>query len=140
MSKAEKYVFSFGPGGTDGDASMRALLGGKGANLAEMTNLGLPVPAGFTIGTNVCTYYYAHERTYPPELRKLVDEAMAKIEREMGAEFGSKSNPLLVSCRSGARDSMPGMMDTVLNIGLNDETVQALARQYGLMACGAAQS
>ena len=89
MAKAEKYVYSFGPNGTDGDASMRALLGGKGANLAEMTNLGLPVPAGFTIGTNVCTYYYDHDRTYPPELRKLVDEAMAKIEKEMGAKFGS---------------------------------------------------
>src|SRR6476660_734455 len=110
---------------------MRALLGGKGANLAEMTNLGLPVPAGFTIGTNVCTYYYDHDRSYPPHLRKLVDEAMAKVEREMGAEFGSTTNPLLVSCRSGARDSMPGMMDTVLNIGLNDKTVEALAKQTG---------
>jgi pyruvate,orthophosphate dikinase len=131
MAPAEKYVFAFGPSGTDGDASMKHLLGGKGANLAEMTNLGLPVPAGFTIGTNVCTYYYAHERSYPPELRRLVDEAIAKIEREMGAKFGSTDNPLLVSCRSGARESMPGMMDTVLNIGLNDKTVQALARQSG---------
>ncbi len=127
----EKYVYSFGPSGTDGSASMRDLLGGKGANLAEMTNLGLPVPAGFTIGTNVCTYYYDHEKSYPPELKKLVDEAMAKIEREMGAEFGSTKNPLLVSCRSGARESMPGMMDTVLNIGLNDQTVEALAKQSG---------
>jgi pyruvate,orthophosphate dikinase len=110
---------------------MRDVLGGKGANLAEMTNLGLPVPAGFTIGTNVCTYYYAHERSYPPELRKAVDDAMAKIEREMGAKFGSTDNPLLVSCRSGARESMPGMMDTVLNIGLNDQTVAALAKQSG---------
>ncbi len=131
MAKEEKYVYSFGPKGTDGAASMRDLLGGKGANLAEMTNLGLPVPAGFTIGTNVCTYYYDHDRTYPPNLRKLVDEAMAKVEREMGAEFGSTTNPLLVSCRSGARDSMPGMMDTVLNIGLNDQTVEALAKQSG---------
>jgi len=131
MAKAEKYVYSFGPSGTDGDASMRALLGGKGANLAEMTNLGLPVPAGFTIGTNVCTYYYDHDKSYPAELRKTVDEAMAKVEREMGAKFGSTDNPLLVSCRSGARDSMPGMMDTVLNIGLNDQTVEALARQSG---------
>src|SRR5476651_1420368 len=89
-----KYVYSFGPGGTDGDASMRDILGGKGANLAEMTNLGLPVPAGFTIGTNVCTYYYEHDETYPPKLRKLVDEAMAKIEAEMGAKFGSTENPL----------------------------------------------
>jgi len=131
MTKAEKYVYSFGPEGTDGDASMRALLGGKGANLAEMTNLGLPVPAGFTIGTNVCTYFYDHDKSYPPKLRKMVDAALAKIEREMGAEFGSTTNPLLVSCRSGARDSMPGMMDTVLNIGLNDQTVEALARQTG---------
>jgi pyruvate, orthophosphate dikinase len=131
MAKAEKYVYSFGPSGTDGDASMRALLGGKGANLAEMTNLGLPVPAGFTIGTNVCTYYYDHDKSYPAELRKMVDEAMVKVEREMGAKFGSTDNPLLVSCRSGARDSMPGMMDTVLNIGLNDQTVEALARQSG---------
>jgi pyruvate,orthophosphate dikinase len=131
MAKAQKYVYSFGPTGTDGDASMRALLGGKGANLAEMTNLGLPVPAGFTIGTNVCTYYYEHEKAYPAELHTLVDKAMAKIEREMGAEFGSTKNPLLVSCRSGARDSMPGMMDTVLNIGLNDQTVEALTRQSG---------
>jgi pyruvate,orthophosphate dikinase len=126
-----KYVFSFGPNGTDGDASMRNLLGGKGANLAEMTRIGLPVPAGFTIGTNVCTYYYDHKRTYPPELRKAVDAALAKVEKEMGAKFGSTTNPLLVSCRSGARDSMPGMMDTVLNIGLNDKTVEALAVQSG---------
>jgi len=131
MSNTEKYVYSFGPSGTDGGAEMRNLLGGKGANLAEMTNLDLPVPAGFTIGTNVCTYYYAHEESFPPELRKLVDEAIAKIEREMGAKFGSTDNPLLVSCRSGARESMPGMMDTVLNIGLNDQTVEGLARQSG---------
>jgi pyruvate, orthophosphate dikinase len=129
--KREKYVYSFGAQGTDGDASMRNLLGGKGANLAEMTKIGLPVPAGFTIGTNVCTYYYAHDRGYPPELRKLVDQAMAKIEKEMGAKFGSATNPLLVSCRSGARDSMPGMMDTVLNIGLNDQTVDGLIRASG---------
>ena len=128
---AEKYVYSFGPSGTDGAATMKDLLGGKGANLAEMTNLGLPVPSGFTIGTNVCTYYYDHGKSYPPELTKLVDEAIAKIEREMGAEFGSTKNPLLVSCRSGARESMPGMMDTVLNIGLNDQTVEALAKQSG---------
>jgi pyruvate,orthophosphate dikinase len=131
MATALKYIYSFGPTGTDGDASMKALLGGKGANLAEMTNLGLPVPAGFTIGTNVCNYYYAHSEKYPPELRALVDQAIAKVEREMGAKFGSTDNPLLVSCRSGARESMPGMMDTVLNIGLNDRTVEALARQSG---------
>ncbi|MEX0711924.1 MAG: PEP/pyruvate-binding domain-containing protein, partial [Pirellulales bacterium] len=96
MAKAEKYVYSFGPGGTDGDAGMRDLLGGKGANLAEMTKIGLPVPAGFTIGTNVCTYYYAHDRGYPPELTDAVAAAMAKVEKEMGAKFGSTTNPLLV--------------------------------------------
>ncbi|MBX9790410.1 MAG: pyruvate, phosphate dikinase [Pirellulales bacterium] len=124
-----KFVYSFGPDGTEGDASMRDLLGGKGANLAEMTKIGLPVPAGFTLGTNVCTYYYAHDKKYPPELRETVAAALAKIEKSMGAKFGSTDNPLLLSCRSGARESMPGMMDTVLNIGLNDSTVQALARQ-----------
>ncbi len=131
MAKDQKYVYSFGPQGTDGDASMKDLLGGKGANLAEMTNLGLPVPAGFTIGTNVCNYYYDNKREYPPTLRKLVSRAMTKIETEMGAKFGCTTNPLLVSCRSGARESMPGMMDTVLNIGLNDQTVEALAKQSG---------
>jgi pyruvate, orthophosphate dikinase len=130
-SGREKYVYSFGPNGTDGDAGMKNLLGGKGANLAEMTRIGLPVPAGFTLGTNVCTYYYDHKRSYPTELRKLVDQAMAKVEKEMGAKFGSTSNPLLVSCRSGARESMPGMMDTVLNIGLNDDTIEGLIEQSG---------
>ncbi|MBX3413780.1 MAG: pyruvate, phosphate dikinase [Pirellulales bacterium] len=129
MADSEKYVYSFGPNGTDGDASMRELLGGKGANLAEMTKIGLPVPAGFTIATTVCTYFYANDRKYPPSLKAQVDEAMRKIEKEMGAELGSSKNPLLVSCRSGARDSMPGMMDTVLNIGLNDQTVKVLADQ-----------
>jgi len=128
---ANKYVYFFGAGKADGDASMRALLGGKGANLAEMTNIGLPVPAGFTITTEVCTYYYDHDRSYPPELKDQVAEALAGVEKVMGAKFGSTDNPLLVSCRSGARDSMPGMMDTVLNIGLNDQTVQALAKQSG---------
>ena len=131
MADKEKYVYSFGRNGTDGDAKLRDLLGGKGANLAEMTKIGLPVPAGFTIGTNVCTYYYAHDRQYPPELKAAVEAAMAKIEKEMGAKFGSTTNPLLFSCRSGARESMPGMMDTVLNIGLNDTTVVALAKQTG---------
>src|SRR5581483_5774958 len=121
MASAEKYVYSFGPSGTDGEAKMRDLLGGKGANLAEMTKIGLPVPAGFTIGTHVCTYYYAHDKQYPPELKEQVDAAMAKMEKEMGKKFGDEKNPLLVSCRSGARESMPGMMDTVLNIGLNDK-------------------
>src|SRR5262245_4462954 len=128
---APKYVYSFGKQGTDGDASQRDLLGGKGANLAEMTKIGLPVPAGFTLATTVCTYFYDHQRQYPGELREQVAKAMARVEEEMGAKFGSTTNPLLVSCRSGARDSMPGMMDTVLNIGLNDQTVQALAKQSG---------
>jgi len=126
-----KCVYSFGPTGTDGKADMKALLGGKGANLAEMTNIGLPVPAGFTITTEVCNAYYANNKQLPKELAAQVDAAMAKIEKEMGAKFGDTTNPLLVSCRSGARDSMPGMMDTVLNIGLNDQTVAALAKATG---------
>ena len=104
-------------------------MGGKGANLAEMTNIGLPVPAGFTITTEVCTYFYANDRTYPPELKGQVEAALANVEKIMGAKFGVATNPLLVSCRSGARDSMPGMMDTVLNIGLNEKTLEALAKQ-----------
>ncbi len=129
--QTDKYVYSFGPEGADGDATMRELLGGKGANLAEMTRIGLPVPAGFTIPTSVCTYFYDHDRQYPSNLRQLVDDALATMEKAMGGQFGDASNPLLVSCRSGARDSMPGMMDTVLNIGLNDETVAGLAKQSG---------
>ncbi|HUG93751.1 MAG TPA: pyruvate, phosphate dikinase [Planctomycetaceae bacterium] len=129
MPSVTKYVYFFGDGKADGRAEMRDLLGGKGANLAEMTNIGLPVPAGFTITTEVCTYYSANDRQYPPELKGQVAEALRNVERVMGAEFGSTTNPLLLSCRSGARESMPGMMDTVLNIGLNDETVQALAKQ-----------
>ena len=128
---ATKYVFFFGDGKAEGGSQMRNELGGKGANLAEMTNIGLPVPAGFTLNTDVCTYYYAHDRQFPGELKAQVEEALAKVERVMGAEFGSTKNPLLLSCRSGARDSMPGMMDTVLNIGMNDETVKALTAQAG---------
>ncbi|HET6423119.1 MAG TPA: pyruvate, phosphate dikinase [Planctomycetaceae bacterium] len=128
---ATKYVYFFGNGKSDGDSKMRELLGGKGANLAEMSNIGLPVPAGFTITTEVCTYYYANDRKYPPELGAQVKEAMAKVEASMGKKFGDPANPLLVSCRSGARDSMPGMMDTVLNIGLNDQTVVSLAKASG---------
>jgi pyruvate,orthophosphate dikinase len=120
-----KYVYGFGPKGTDGDATMKNLLGGKGANLAEMSRIDLPVPAGFTISTELCNYYYANDRTYAPELNEQVDAAIRKVEEEMGKKFGSTSDPLLLSCRSGARESMPGMMDTVLNIGLNDTTVQA---------------
>lgn len=128
---ATKYVFSFANGKADGNAQMKPELGGKGANLAEMTNIGLPVPAGFTISTEVCTYYYANDKKYPPELTAQVEQAMAAVEKAMGKKFGDTTNPLLVSCRSGARESMPGMMDTVLNIGLNDITVQALAKASG---------
>ena len=127
-----KYVYSFGPLGTDGDASMRNLLGGKGANLAEMAKIGLPVPSGFTITTEVCTYFYDNGRQYPPELKDQVEAALATVEKAMGKKFGDTENlPLLVSCRSGARESMPGMMDTVLNIGLNDKTVAVLAEKSG---------
>src|SRR5437867_11849993 len=107
---------------------MKALLGGKGANLAEMTNLGLPVPPGFTISTEVCTYYYQHGKKYPKALNKEVEGALRKMEKTVGMKFGEPQNPLLVSVRSGARASMPGMMDTILNLGLNDETVKGLAK------------
>jgi pyruvate,orthophosphate dikinase len=124
----KKYVYKFGPGGAEGRADMKNLLGGKGANLAEMSNLGIPVPPGFTISTEMCTVYYEQDRNYPPELEEQVKEAMAWVEEKMGAKFGDPENPLLVSVRSGARVSMPGMMDTVLNLGLNDETVQGLIK------------
>ncbi|MDR3204601.1 MAG: pyruvate, phosphate dikinase [Deltaproteobacteria bacterium] len=123
---AYKYVYSFGGGKTDGHGGLRELLGGKGANLAEMAKLGLPVPAGFTITTEVCTAYYKNELVFPSSLKKEVKLALARVEKVMGCHFGDPKNPLLVSCRSGARISMPGMMDTVLNIGLNDETVKGL--------------
>jgi pyruvate,orthophosphate dikinase len=126
-----KYVYFFGAGKADGRADMKNLLGGKGANLAEMTNIGLPVPAGFTITTEVCTYFYEHNRSYPPELKDQVAEAMKKTEQAMNARFGDAKNPLLVSCRSGARVSMPGMMDTVLNIGLNEATLRGLIEKTG---------
>jgi pyruvate, orthophosphate dikinase len=126
-----KYVYFFGAGKADGRADMKDLLGGKGANLAEMTNIGLPVPAGFTLTTDVCTYYSAHEHAYPPELKGEVDAALQKTEQAMGARFGDPKNPLLVSCRSGARVSMPGMMDTVLNIGLNEATLRGLIEKTG---------
>ena len=122
----KKYVYSFGSGKADGNASLNSLLGGKGANLAEMAGLGLPVPPGMTISTEVCTHYYANGRTYPTELTAQVQKGLARIEKIMGRRFGSRSNPLLLSVRSGARVSMPGMMDTVLNLGLNDETVQGV--------------
>jgi len=126
-----KWVYSFGNGRAEGKAGMRNLLGGKGAGLAEMANLGLPVPPGFTITTEVCTYYYQHDKQYPKDLRAQVEKALAQVGRTAGKIFGDKSNPLLVSVRSGARASMPGMMDTVLNLGLNDETVEALANKSG---------
>src|SRR4026209_2453564 len=129
MPKTTKYVYSFGNKKADGDGSMKALLGGKGANLAEMTRIGLPVPPGFTITTEVCTYYYAHKRTYPKELQAQVEAGVRNMEKIMGTKFGATdAMPLLVAVRSGARDSMPGMMDTVLNLGLNDQTVLALAK------------
>jgi pyruvate,orthophosphate dikinase len=124
-----KWVYTFGDGKAEGESSMRDLLGGKGANLAEMSNLGLPVPPGFTIPTSVCTYFYDHGRQYPPELEAEVARALDYVGKLTGKVFGDAENPLLVSVRSGARASMPGMMDTVLNLGLNDLTVQAVARQ-----------
>ncbi|MGC9271399.1 pyruvate, phosphate dikinase [Acidiphilium sp.] len=126
-----KYVYSFGPGVSDGSAALRNLLGGKGANLAEMASIGLPVPPGFTITTEVCTEFYDNDRQYPQALRGEVEAALARIEAEVGRKFGDKHKPLLVSVRSGARVSMPGMMDTVLNLGLNDLTVEGLAEGAG---------
>ncbi len=124
-----KYVYFFGGKKADGKAEMKSLLGGKGANLAEMVNISLPVPAGFTITTEVCTYYYDNKNKYPKELKAQVLTSLSKVEKEMGAKFGDSENPLLLSVRSGARASMPGMMDTILNLGLNDETVQALIKK-----------
>jgi pyruvate,orthophosphate dikinase len=126
-----KWVYSFGRGVAEGQADMRNLLGGKGAGLAEMSNLGLPVPPGFTITTEVCTHFYAHDKSYPPELEAQVAGALTAVEQQIGAKFGDPAKPLLVSVRSGARASMPGMMDTVLNLGLNDKTVEGLARNSG---------
>src|SRR5438477_11847720 len=127
MHSSEKYVYLFGNKKADGDGSMKPLLGGKGANLAEMTRIGLPVPPGFTITTEVCTYYYANKRTYPKELQAQMETGIANMEKIMSARFGAKDGmPLLVAVRSGARDSMPGMMDTILNLGLNDQSVLAL--------------
>mgnify|MGYP002630818235 CR=1 FL=1 len=126
-----KFVYSFGGGSGDGNATMKELLGGKGANLAEMSRIGLPVPAGFTITTEVCNLFYDNNRKYPDGLKKQVEEAIRKTEEVMGAKFGDSENPLLLSCRSGARESMPGMMDTVLNIGINETVVKALIKQAG---------
>ena len=118
----EKYVYSF----KEGKKEMKDTLGGKGANLAEMSNLGIPVPAGFTITTEMCTVYYEQNQKYPPELKTQVEEAVAQVERIMGAKFGDTENPLLLSVRSGARASMPGMMETVLNVGLTSSTIPGL--------------
>jgi len=126
-----KWVYSFGGGRAEGRADMKNLLGGKGANLAEMSNIGIPVPPGFTISTEVCTYYYGNGETYPETLKADVLAALATVEEIIGLKFGSVSDPLLVSVRSGARASMPGMMDTILNLGLNDQSVEGLAKRSG---------
>ncbi|MDQ3280621.1 MAG: pyruvate, phosphate dikinase [Acidobacteriota bacterium] len=131
MTTSEKYVYYFGDGHAEGNAKMKEVLGGKGAGLAEMTNIGVPVPPGFTISTGVCTYFYSHGKSYPPELQSAVAENLARVESSVGRTFGDAKKPLLVSVRSGARASMPGMMDTILNLGLNDETVQGLASSSG---------
>src|SRR5690348_18228729 len=126
-----KWVYEFGDGKAEGRADMRNLLGGKGAGLAEMSNLGLPVPPGFTITTEVCTFFYKNDKKYPADLRAQVETALQALEKRIGAAFGDADNPLLVSVRSGARASMPGMMDTVLNLGLNDVTIEGLAKRSG---------
>src|SRR5437762_5479572 len=129
MGKTRKYVYLFGNKKADGNGAMKPLLGGKGANLAEMTRIGLPVPPGFTITTEVCTYFYDHKKTYPPELQAQVEAGIRNMEKIIGTKFGDTTKmPLLVAVRSGARDSMPGMMDTILNLGLNDQSVLALAK------------
>ncbi len=128
---ATKWVYDFGGGASDGDASMKNLLGGKGANLAEMSKLGLPVPPGFTITTEVCTVYYKNKRNYPADLEAQVNDALKALEGRTAKKFGDVRNPLLVSVRSGSRASMPGMMDTVLNLGLNDQTAEGLAKLSG---------
>src|SRR6056297_1207678 len=131
MSEETKYVYFFGGGEADGRTGLKNLLGGKGANLAEMTNLGINVPPGFTITTEVCTLYYENDENYPEGLDEEVEENLDRLENLMGKELGDPDDPLLVSVRSGARESMPGMMDTVLNLGLNDVTVKGLAKQTG---------
>ncbi|MBV8227823.1 MAG: pyruvate, phosphate dikinase, partial [Verrucomicrobia bacterium] len=126
-----RYVYYFGDGRADGDGKMKPLLGGKGANLHEMTRIGLPVPPGFTISTVVCTYFYQNKRTYPEALSAQVETALSKVEKSTGKKLGDTANPLLLSVRSGARDSMPGMMDTILNLGMNDDVVEAVAAKTG---------
>lgn len=124
---AKKFVYLF----SEGNSSMRELLGGKGANLAEMTSLGLPVPQGFTVSTEACTQYYEDGRRINEEIEKQLFEALSKLENMYGKKFGDENDPLLVSVRSGARASMPGMMDTILNLGLNDKAVEGLAKKTG---------
>ncbi len=126
-----KWVYAFGGGAAEGSAVLRDLLGGKGANLAELSSLGLPVPPGFTLTTEVCNAYTGNNKAYPEGLGAEVAAALTRVEEMVGARFGDAANPLLVSVRSGARASMPGLMDTVLNLGLNDETVAGLARHSG---------
>ncbi|MDP9193093.1 MAG: pyruvate, phosphate dikinase [Acidobacteriota bacterium] len=129
--QGDQYVYYFGDGHAEGNAKMKDVLGGKGAGLAEMTNIGVPVPPGFTISTAVCTWFYDHDKTYPPQLKDAVAANLAKVESSVGRTFGDAKSPLLVSVRSGARASMPGMMDTILNLGLNDATMQGLAVSSG---------
>src|SRR6267142_4394338 len=126
-----KWVYGFGDSAAEGRADLRNLLGGKGAGLAEMSNLGLPVPPGFTITTEVCTHFYASGKSYPAELKAQVEQGLKHVESTVGAKFGDAANPLLVSVRSGARVSMPGMMDTILNLGLNDQTAAGLIARSG---------
>src|SRR5579862_9623835 len=130
-TSGKKWVYSCGAGAAEGRAEMRDLLGGKGAGLAEMSNLGLPVPPGFTLTTEICTHFYSNGKTYPPDLKKDVGKALAAVEGALGAKFGDPKKPLLLSVRSGARASMPGMMDTVLNLGLTAETTEGLAKLTG---------
>ena len=128
-TRVPRYVYYFGDGHADGAGAMKALLGGKGANLHEMTRIGLPVPPGFTVTTEICSYFYDHNRAYPKQLEAQLAAAMAKVEKSTGEKFGDRERPLLVSVRSGARDSMPGMMDTILNLGMNDEVVEIVAKK-----------
>jgi pyruvate, orthophosphate dikinase len=128
-TKTPRYVYYFGDGHADGSGAMKPLLGGKGANLHEMTRIGLPVPPGFTITTEVCSYFYDHNRAYPPQLKAQVADALARVEKSVGKKLGDQDRPLLVSVRSGARDSMPGMMDTILNLGMNDKVVEIVAKK-----------
>ena len=127
-----QWVYSFGGGSTEGHAEMRELLGGKGANLAEMSSIGLPVPPGFTLSTEVCTWFYDHDRSYPETLSAEVDAAIDRLEKATGLTFASPENPLLLSVRSGSRASMTGMMDTVLNLGINSDVVWGLLTNQGI--------